>query len=160
GVAGAVTLSGSASSAPRPRRAWWRLPRAAVGIGLAAGALAALVLKWRLGGAKDPGPPPSSAAAAAELRPTTTAITELPLPPSNSPSAIAAYKAAVQAIRDGNWSDAEESLRRAIAADPAMAAAHLRLSMMLKSEGSTEARASFARALNGRNQLSERDQAL
>jgi serine/threonine-protein kinase len=67
----------------------------------------------------------------------------------------------MQGFRDGNWGYVLEHLDRAVALDPALAAAHLRLAIMRRgSRQMAGARAAFGRALLGRGALSERDQAL
>jgi serine/threonine-protein kinase len=104
--------------------------------------------------APPPPPPPTPA-------PKPTAITDLPLPISSNPGALAAYKAVLASMRDGNWGKGKADLRRAIDLDPLIAAAHLRLALTLNLEGSAaEGRASYARAVQGRATLSERDQVL
>jgi tetratricopeptide (TPR) repeat protein len=90
-----------------------------------------------------------------------TPVTDLPLPASKNPDAIAAYAAAMQGIRDGNWGYVTTHLERAIALDPGLAAAHLRLAIVQnQSPLMRQARVTFGRALLGRARLSERDQAL
>jgi serine/threonine protein kinase/tetratricopeptide (TPR) repeat protein len=90
-----------------------------------------------------------------------TAITDLPQPTSPSADARAAYQAAIHAIRDGDWGQARENLNRAVALDPLMAAAHLRIALSLEQANAmADARESYTHALQGRAALSERDQAL
>jgi serine/threonine protein kinase/tetratricopeptide (TPR) repeat protein len=101
-----------------------------------------------------------AAAAALAARAVPTPVTELPLPPSKSPDALIAYKAALQGIRDGNWGYVESHLERAVALDPGLAMAHLRLAMVQHGSPLMRPRAQFALALAGRASLSERDQAL
>jgi serine/threonine protein kinase/tetratricopeptide (TPR) repeat protein len=88
-------------------------------------------------------------------------VTALPLPESKSPEALAAYAAAMQATRDGNWGYVTTLLQRAVTLDPTLTIAHLRLAMyqyggLLAREG----RSSFGRAILGRASLNERDRAL
>jgi eukaryotic-like serine/threonine-protein kinase len=97
--------------------------------------------------------------AAAQTQP--TAITDLPPPASPSPEAIVAYKAALGSIRDGNWGQADEFLKRAVSFDPLLAVAHLHLALSFEQGGSmAESRASYLRAAQGRASMSERDQDL
>jgi eukaryotic-like serine/threonine-protein kinase len=141
------------------RRAGRRRVAAAV---LVASALTVGLVMQRMH-APEPNAAPASPAlaggAAAPARP--TPITDLPLPESKSPEAVAAYMAAIQGIRDGNWGYVEAHLERALELDPGMAAAHLRLAIVLHDgPRRAESRPSFGRALLGRASLSERDQVL
>jgi serine/threonine-protein kinase len=126
--------------------------------GLAAGLL--VLFGIAAAGAWHRGSPPPLAALMPAPRP--TAITDLPLPASPNADAIAAYKAALASMRHGDWGQARADLRRALAIDPLMAAAHLRLAQTLGLTHATaaESRASYARAVQGRASLSERDQVL
>jgi eukaryotic-like serine/threonine-protein kinase len=136
------------------RRRFFTLQSAAFAAGLAAvlGIGAVVAVSRRKG-------PSAEVPKAPALLP--TALTDLPPPASPSPDAQAAYRAALQSIRDGNWGQAEENLRRAITLDPLMGAAHLRIALSLEQSGSmAEARESYNRAVQGRTALSERDQAL
>ena len=99
-------------------------------------------------------------AAADSARALPTPVTELPLPASKSPEALAAYRAAMQGIRDGNWGYVKAHLERAVALDPGLAMAHLRLAMVQHESPLMRPRTRFALALSGRASLSERDQAL
>lgn len=104
--------------------------------------------KARLGAA--PAPAPS--------RP--MSVTDLPPPSSKSPEAIAAYAAAMQGIRDGNWGYVASHLERAVELDPGMAIAQLRLAIIEHDNPLMRWRSYFARALAGRGSMSERDQLL
>jgi serine/threonine-protein kinase len=88
-----------------------------------------------------------------------TAVTDLPLPRSQSSEAVTAYAAAMQGIRDGNWGYVTSHLERAIELDPGMAIAHLRYAI-IQHEMMRQSRKSYARAVLGRTQLNERDQVL
>jgi eukaryotic-like serine/threonine-protein kinase len=119
-------------------------------------ALVAGLLSW--GSRNDdriPDERTSETAAAASKVP--TPVTELPLPVSESAEALVAYKAALQGIRDGNWGYVESHLERALALDPGLAIAHLRMAMVQHDSPMMEPRAQFALALAGRASLSERD---
>jgi serine/threonine-protein kinase len=89
-------------------------------------------------------------------------VTALPLPASNSAEALAAYSASLQAARDGNWGYVTSLLERAVALDPTLAIAHLRLAIYYHYDGPhlRAGWAAFGRALLGRSSLNERDQAL
>jgi eukaryotic-like serine/threonine-protein kinase len=155
-----VSLSSPTVALPSRRsRPWagrWALGVSVRKLSLVAGALALLgigaVSVWHLR---------SSPLRSSALSSTPTAITDLPPPTSASPEAIAAYKAALHSMRDGNWGQAEEYLKRAITFDPLMAAAHLHLSLRFEQNGATaQSRASYGRATQSRGSLSERDQVL
>jgi tetratricopeptide (TPR) repeat protein len=88
-------------------------------------------------------------------------VTSLPLPTSKSPEALAAYVAALQGTRDGNWGYVTSLLQRAVSLDPTLAIAHLRLAVyQYGSPLEDQGRASFGRALLGRDGFNERDQAM
>jgi serine/threonine protein kinase/tetratricopeptide (TPR) repeat protein len=143
----------------RPRRVL------AVGIGSLL-ALASLPLFLRRDG--SPGSVQTSAVLAVAVPPLDRAppiaavpVTELPLPASNSAEALAAYTAALQATRDGNWGYVTALLQRAVSLDPALAVAHLRLAMyQYVGPLAREGRAAFGRAVLGRARLNERDQVM
>jgi eukaryotic-like serine/threonine-protein kinase len=156
---------------PAPPRAARRRRALVVAAGVTLALAAAIVSVRR--GAPPPGAvqPTTAVTASAAVAPATSAlqapiaapipVTSLPLPVSTNAEALAAYSAAMQATRDGNWGYVISSLERAIELDPTLAIAHLRFAMYhyggpLEREG----RASFGRAMLGRARLSERDQAL
>ena len=157
-------------ASPAPRAA--RRRRALVVAAGATLALAAAIVSVRRE-APPPGAvqPTTAVTASAAVAPATSAlqaavaapipVTSLPLPVSTNAEALAAYSAAMQATRDGNWGYVISSLERAIELDPTLAIAHLRFAMYhyggpLEREG----RASFGRAMLGRARLSERDQVM
>jgi eukaryotic-like serine/threonine-protein kinase len=90
------------------------------------------------------------------------AITDVPLPKSNSPEALASYRQALQAIRDADWAIADERLMDAVKRDPELSAAYLRLAILggTGATGPASAREQLSRAMGTRSNLSERDQAL
>ncbi|HEU4408629.1 MAG TPA: protein kinase [Polyangiaceae bacterium] len=104
-----------------------------------------------------PAPPPA---------PGPTAITDLPPPRSPSKKAVKAYRAALRFFRSADWSRARENLRRAIAFDPDLAAAHLRLAITRPGldrpfDGSiAEVYEAYAAAVHRRNLLTPRDRGL
>jgi serine/threonine-protein kinase len=148
------------SSPPRPAPALTparRWTRAAAGA--AAILTSALLLFGLRGRAWGPEPRPSDTANRAPASPRPTAVTDLPVPTSTSAEALAAYAAAMRAQRDG--ADPDPLLRHATELDPALAAAHLRLSMKFGGIGTPKrARESYRRAVHHRDNLSERDRAL
>jgi eukaryotic-like serine/threonine-protein kinase len=136
--------------APAPRRGWL------LGA-VAAGAIAVAV-------AMRGGPPAQAklATTANLVAPMPTAVTDLAPPPSSNAEAVAAYRAAMQAFRDGTFATMRESLGRAVTLDPSMAAAHLRLAVFssLIESDEPEAKKSYRRASQFRGFLTERDQGL
>ncbi|MDI1482796.1 serine/threonine-protein kinase [Polyangium sp. y55x31] len=100
---------------------------------------------------------PGSAAALAGPAP--TAVTELPVPPTDSAAARLAFREGLQAIRDATWDTAIAAFDRARKADPGMAAAHLRYAALQSSFDINAAREAFRKAIGLRASLSERDQA-
>ncbi len=145
----------AAPSTPRPRstappRRNWLLGAAVTG---AMGLAAILALR---------GGPPAQAkltTTATLIAPAPTAVTDLPPPASTNVEGLAAYRAAMQAFRDGTFATLRESLGRAVTLDPSFAAAHLRLaifsSLIESDEG--EAKRSYRRASQFRGFLSDRD---
>ncbi len=140
--------------APRRRlRGVWAIGAAAA---LAAACGGALLLRPKAPVAVS-APSASAPVASASAAPRATAITEQPVPSSKEPAAIAAYAGGLQALRDANWGLAREDLRRALALDPSLAAAHLRLAILLEP---MQGRAELERAFQGRASLGARDQAV
>jgi serine/threonine-protein kinase len=90
------------------------------------------------------------------------ALTDLPVPASSSADALAAYRSGLQAMRDG--AEVEPYFAKALALDPSMSAAHVRLAVasltLVNGPGVTQGRAHFQAATKGRADLSPRDQAL
>ncbi|MDC0747075.1 serine/threonine-protein kinase [Polyangium mundeleinium] len=155
--AGALLAALEAAPLRTPRR-----PRMAV-LALPVAATALIAAWFSLHAPPSRAPEPSAPSPA----PRPTAITDLPLPSSSSTGAIDAYKVALQAFRDANWGQAQASLRKAIELDPTLAAAHLRLAIVLSPPGrvlrmssSLEARAAYREATRLRGSLTPRDRAL
>src|SRR5262249_4300453 len=140
----------------RPRRPVPTTPVVALTL---AGALGAGAMAWRAKNEPVP-PPPAPSASIARGRP--TAMTDLPPPTAKSPEALVAYVEGMQAWRDANSGQAIESFKRAIALDPSLAIAHLRVAFLASNAWprTNEIRESFARAAQGRDGMSERDQVL
>jgi serine/threonine-protein kinase len=134
----APTQAAPAATIPRPRSRRWLL--FAVG-----GACAALAASWLLLHRASP-PPAQPAIVAPQLVPTTMA--DLPVPPTTSPEARAAYVAAVQATRDGDPQAILINARRATELDPTLAMAWYRYADILFGRNHlVEARAALDHAL-------------
>src|ERR1035441_2790697 len=126
---------GSCSGGSRSR-AWW--------------------VRWFL---KSPEPAPSASVATAAASAMPTAVTDYPPPKTSSPEAAKEFGLAMQAWRDASWESAIAHLLRAAQIDPSFAAAHLWLAG--GGQGTLdEQRKHLAAAVELRNQLSERDQAV
>src|SRR5262249_37309664 len=66
---------------------------------------------------------------AADVAPRPTAVTDLPDPQTSNAEALATYRSAMQAWRDG-VGDVEARFRRAVQLDPNLGAAHLRIAYL------------------------------
>jgi serine/threonine-protein kinase len=81
--------------------------------------------------------------------------------PPATPAAAAAFEAALQADHDGNLPEVERSLTAAVASDPALGAAHLRLVLHYAGDNrESEAHAAYQKTLDHRATLGEIDAAL
>jgi serine/threonine protein kinase len=98
-------------------------------------------------------------AEAATPPPSGRPITDWPPPEASSQEAVNAYMDALHAIRDGDISAAMKSLKSAVAIDPRLGAAQLRIAL-LEGAGSELGRASLERAAALRDRLSARDRAM
>ncbi|MFS8066886.1 MAG: hypothetical protein ACMG6S_10995, partial [Byssovorax sp.] len=149
----AALTSAGARARPSRRRLWPWLAPPIVG--------AAIAAAWPTLRASTPSPRPLDAGAAMPA-PRPTAITDLPLPSSSDPEAIAAYRVALRSFRDASWGQAQTSLLQAVKLDPTLAAAHLRLALIMSylSFTSLEARAAYREATRYRSSLTPRDRAL
>ena len=150
----------NADSAPPTKPSRWKwLPPAFA-------AAAAIFLVVRMRAQSDPAvTPPSntiSIAATDGGAKKGIAITDLPAPKSNSQAALAAYRQAMQAIRDADWSIADDRLRAAVREDPEFSAAYLRLAMIggTGNGGPLKPREDLSQAMSSRANLSARDQEL
>jgi serine/threonine-protein kinase len=149
--------NGSNTPVAAPVRAERRTStRVGSALGVVAVALVAALLSW-VSRNEDRSPEAGTNETAAAVSRIPTPVTELPLPVSKRPEALVAYKAALQGIRDGNWGYVESHLERALALDPGLAIAHLRMAMVQHDSPMMQPRARFALALAGRASLSERD---
>ena len=145
--------TGSVTTTPvRPSRGRWVI---APIVGFAAATAIAFGLRER--------PAPAVAAialpsAAPKGTAVPTAVTDLPIPASNSIEALAAFREGLQNIRDARWTAANVAFDRARKADPGMTAAHFRYSIIQFSYDVTSARDAYRQALGLRASMSERDQ--
>jgi serine/threonine-protein kinase len=135
-----------------------RAPRLWVIVGATAlaAAIAAAALALRHGPSRDIAAT-TSAAARRQL-----AVTDKPPPASASAEAVDAYRAAMQAFRDGTFEAVRDGLERAVSLDPSMAAANLRLAVFdsLVETQEPEAKKAYKRASQFRARLGEPDAAL
>ena len=97
-------------------------------------------------------------ASSAAPKPTVTTVLDLQIPASTNAAAIAEYRQGIQNIRDARWSSAAMAFQHARTADPGMAAAHMRFSIIQFSYDVTSAREAYRKALGLRTTLTERDQ--
>jgi eukaryotic-like serine/threonine-protein kinase len=84
-------------------------------------------------------------------------LLDLPRPSTKSAEAMDAYLTGLRAERDWDIDDAVQSMRRALRADPDLAAASFRLGIYLIVQKPSEARDAFAVASRLRDRLSARD---
>ncbi len=128
-----------------------------VGVGIAGVAMVAAIAAGVAAWSRPPKPPPPvqnlPVAVAAP-----TAMTDLPDPPTSNRDALAAYRSAMQAYRDG-VGGVDARFQRAVDLDPSLAAAHLRLAHIMFQASPTEGRAAYNRAVGLRSSLTARDQA-
>ncbi|MRG94011.1 serine/threonine-protein kinase [Polyangium spumosum] len=103
-------------------------------------------------------PPP--VLARTHFKPAPMPITAVPLPRFANEEARAAYREALQALRDGAWRLAYAAFERATRADPSLSAAYLRMAIIFQDADITVAREHYRRAVLGRVALDARDQAL
>jgi eukaryotic-like serine/threonine-protein kinase len=129
-----------------------------VGATLVIGAMAIALGLWSRG-ARRPSPTasvvPDSASAAVESGPTA-----VPLPTVGKPEAIAVYKEALVAYRDGQWLRHDRLMKRAIEVDPTFAPALVRAALNCKENCPADGRLLVARAVANRDTLGARDAAL
>ena len=155
--------SGEAAVSTPPRRRSRVVPLA-IAFGLAAAAGVAVYA------GRGASPRSTSSSAASAASPTTSAsapapavthLVDLPPPRTSVPEAASAYAAGLQAMQDNSWFIALMHFTEAVTHDSSMAAAHLRLSMMMLVVRDPAARRSeFEKAAGLRTQLDERDKAL
>jgi len=97
-----------------------------------------------------------SASAARPLK-----ILDAPLPTSESPGAVDAYRDALRAFRDGSWRRAQDALLRALTLDPKLPPAVLRYTLMTRwAFLPAVSREWYSRALELREAMSGRDRAV
>jgi eukaryotic-like serine/threonine-protein kinase len=148
-----AALGGQAPSLPpRRRRSTAAVVAATVVLGVlivAAGVTGVLV-----GRARRPRPAP------APMATLPVPLTSLPLPRSSNSAAVAAYRDGIGRLRDGAAQVARADFEEAVALDPTLAAAHLRIALETASSSPTVAREHYQRALANRDKLDERDREL
>jgi serine/threonine-protein kinase len=148
----AVDRKSTEKQAPRS------MTRAALGIGVVAAVALTGYAVVHHGSNDAVGTTSAASAVASAAKP--LALTDLPVPASKNEAAITDYREAVQAQHDANWDAAEKNFNEAIAGDPSMGAAHLRLALLLVFSSPTEARAHFSKATELRASMSPYDLAL
>jgi tetratricopeptide (TPR) repeat protein/predicted Ser/Thr protein kinase len=157
GTPAAVNLGAAGRGRPRSR---WILALFACVLGL----VGALSLRPRTNAA--PASPILSGGAVAEgggAAPLSgvLAITDLPLPSSPSPEALAAYKRGMQLMRDAAYRAAMDEFEAALKLDRSLAAAHLRIALfdfvLSLIEAQPGQREHFKAAVAGRASLSNHD---
>jgi len=147
-----------------PQKRGWMLASIAAAL-VAAGAVALLVVQKRA--APKPELPIAASASAAPVEPAApkhgVALTDHPLPKSNKAEAASHYKFALSRLRIGAI-DPFVELERAVAIDPLMAAAQLRMTLYAPSFGASltdaERRSRFTKATALESDLDARDRAL
>ncbi|UQA60873.1 protein kinase domain-containing protein [Polyangium aurulentum] len=156
------TTHRSVHAGPRSTRLAGKEPRAPRLVLIAGAALvvaaAGGALALALGLGRTEVPPPL--ARAAMPAPVPTPVTDLPVPHTDVPEALVAYREGMQAIRDASWSTAVVAFERARKADPSFAAAHMRAALAAMTIEPQTAREAYQKALLLRGSLGERDQAL
>jgi serine/threonine-protein kinase len=110
-----------------------------------------------IGGSRAPASALATAPAAAKDAGQGIAVSDLPAPKTDSPEAAAAYRAAIQAVRDGSLVVAADAFQRAAAADPSMAAAELRGAIYGAWLAGSDTRKHGRAAIALRSSLSDRD---
>jgi serine/threonine protein kinase/tetratricopeptide (TPR) repeat protein len=136
---------------PRPKRPF---------VGLVAGACAIVMVTLvvaKLIPHATPANRSTLEAAAPQAGP--TALTDLPMPSSSSQEALLAYRQGMQAQRDASIFVVED-FRRALRADPSLAAAHLRIALSTVISSPAAARDEFTLARQMRTSLSQHDSIL
>ena len=128
-------------------------PRAWIAIVVAVLCIPAVVLLRR---AREVKPEPAAAASATPAI-VPTALTDLPLPTSPVPAALAAYTKAIRDERDGAEDAAFVDFETATKLDPELAAAHLRFALRVALYEATSGREHYALARKYRDRLSPRD---
>jgi tetratricopeptide (TPR) repeat protein len=130
----------------------------AIAIGMLA-VVAVAFLGMRRGGERPAVAAASSASAAPSASASAAhgiAVTDRPMPKSDKPEALIAYREALRAIRAGNDARAQQSLEAAVERDPELAAAWVRL-VWLELVADGDARPAFGAASRLRDRLDESD---
>jgi serine/threonine-protein kinase len=156
GTAPPLSRTAPVAVAPAPRA--HSAPRwlGALGAAILGGALVLAGVRLLV---RPPPPAPTPVSSASARGP--AAITDRPPPPSRSPEAVAAYQAALRAVRAGASSRAGAQLERAVELDPDLGAAHLEAAVLaLDNRIDAATRLHYRKAEEHKDALSERDRAL
>jgi serine/threonine-protein kinase len=136
----------------RRRRVATVVAGAVAAVAIAAAIVAALGLSRR----QPPAPAAATIESGAIRKP--VAITDLPIPESKVPAAVAAYRMGIQAYRDGSIAAMRLAFQRATELDPTYAAAHYRLGAVALGQGDMAlARTELASAMSMRSTLPARE---
>jgi serine/threonine-protein kinase len=157
GVGSETSRPSAPATRVRPRSRLWLVAVAAVTLGAAA------IVGWRLHAREAStapiAAPPTSTRADGGRR--GVAITDHPPPKTSVPEAALAYTKALQNLHDASQGLFYQELTRAVALDPGLAAAHVRLALGTGAGSSflgVDGAASYRAAHGLRAQLDERDQ--
>ena len=157
------TLSTHASASTSARRPGARALGIVAGLLATAGVVVAVVsARVRVPDAPPSTPSTPTDASSLALAPKVapTAMTALALPPTHDPNALAAYRAGMQAMRDGAFTTALAKWEEATVLDPTLAAAHLRIAIHVGGIEEADPDRHFQAAVAFRSMLSSRDQRL
>jgi serine/threonine-protein kinase len=139
---------------PAPKRS----PKMWVAAGaIAVAAVSGVALWGGRGSVKSPAAAATSLTSASAAVPSATTTMDLPKPASANPAALAAYVAAVQAEHDAASEAARRGYEQAVALDPSLGAANLRLANLLTRISASQSRTQLQKAASRRAALSERD---
>jgi serine/threonine-protein kinase len=164
-VASKLAGVSAAALAPTEEMASYEPVTRARGRGLAvvagAVAIAATALAARFVVTREPPPAAPAIDAATPAAASVYVLTDAPTPESQSVEARAAYRAGLQASRDGAAAQAFDAFQRAVTLDPTCAAAYVRLADMALGESDLgTARPALAKAMALRGTLPPRERDL
>jgi serine/threonine-protein kinase len=153
GEAAKQTGAGTSASVDMPRR-----PRRWITIGgvIAAVSLVATAIAFSMHG----GDPASTKANSSASASTVASASPKPGRPPANPAAAAAFEAANTAFRNGQFQEANRNYEVAIAADPTLAAAYLRVAISWTGLDEMRGRDAFRKAMLHRTNLSDIDDAI
>ena len=150
-------VASGVSTARGSRPSTVRLRLGAVGVVLVVSAVMAVAIGFRRRSTSvSNGTTSSSASASASGKP--LAITDAPLPNTSNPEALAAYRTALQDVRDGSMTLANVNFQRAFTLDPAFVEARLRWTIYILHD--FQWLEPFEKIAASRTRLGERDLAL